>query len=143
MTRKLIGALGAVLMLVTAFATAASGAAVDNDAGRHDGVGRGHTQPRPVVFVHGGFGSGAQFETQALRLAGNGYPIDRIAVHEYDSTFVVNTTGDAEDRKDRVIYDSASGELFYDANGSKKGGSLLVATLDDALALDASHFLVV
>ena len=47
--------------------------------------------------------------------------------------FINHTTGDAEDRKDRVIYDSASGELFYDANGSKKGGSMLVATLDDTL----------
>jgi serralysin len=60
-----------------------------------------------------------------------------------DIAFTINTTGDAEDRKDRLIYDSASGELFYDANGSKKGGSVLVATLDDALALDASHFLVI
>lgn len=103
MTRKLIGALGAVVMVVTAFATAASGAAVDNDAGRHDGVGRGHTQPRPVVFVHGGFGSGAQFETQALRLAGNGYPIDRIAVHEYDSTFGTNTMAEVWAGLDELI----------------------------------------
>ncbi|UVC09503.1 M10 family metallopeptidase [Rhizobium sp. TH2] len=60
-----------------------------------------------------------------------------------DIAFVVNTTGDAEDRRDRVIYDSASGELFYDANGSRKGGSVLVATLEDTLALDASHLLVI
>lgn len=60
-----------------------------------------------------------------------------------DRAFVANLTGDAEDRRDRIIYDSASGELFYDANGSKRGGSLLVATLDDSLALDASHFLVI
>jgi serralysin len=59
-----------------------------------------------------------------------------------ETAFVVNTTGVAEDRRDRVIYDSASGELFYDANGSRKGGSVLVATLDDTLALNASHFLV-
>lgn len=102
MTRKLIGALGAVLLVVTAFATAASGSTVENDAGRH-GVGRGHTQPRPVVFVHGGFGSGAQFETQALRLAGNGYPIDRIAVHEYDSTFGTNTMADVWAGLDELI----------------------------------------
>ncbi|MEW2429623.1 alpha/beta hydrolase [Micromonospora sp. NPDC047644] len=41
--------------------------------------------PRPVIFVHGSAGSAAQFETQAKRLASNGYPIDIIEAHEYDS----------------------------------------------------------
>jgi hypothetical protein len=39
----------------------------------------------PVVFVHGGSGSGAQFESQAMRFASNGYPAGSIAVVEYDS----------------------------------------------------------
>ncbi len=103
MTRKLIGAIGAVLMVVTAFATAASGAAAGDAADRHGAVGRGHRQPRPVVFVHGGSGSGAQFESQALRLTGNGYPADRIAVHEYDSTFATNTMDDVWAGLDEVI----------------------------------------
>jgi pimeloyl-ACP methyl ester carboxylesterase len=46
---------------------------------------------RPLIFVHGGAGSGAQFETQAMRFTSNGYPQDRLAVHEYDSTFGLNT----------------------------------------------------
>jgi pimeloyl-ACP methyl ester carboxylesterase len=46
---------------------------------------------RPVIFVHGGAGSGSQFETQALRFASNGYPIGHLDVHEYDSTFANNT----------------------------------------------------
>ncbi|WP_261986716.1 lipase/acyltransferase domain-containing protein [Actinomadura sp. HBU206391] len=50
----------------------------------------GH-RPRPVIFVHGFSGSGGQFETQARRLAGNGYPADYIEAHEYDSLFTVNT----------------------------------------------------
>jgi triacylglycerol esterase/lipase EstA (alpha/beta hydrolase family) len=29
---------------------------------------------RPVVFVHGSSGSGAQYESQAMRFASNGYP---------------------------------------------------------------------
>lgn len=41
---------------------------------------------RPIVFVHGSFGSGAQFESQAMRFASNDYPANYIAVHEYDST---------------------------------------------------------
>ncbi|MEU8820861.1 alpha/beta fold hydrolase [Actinoplanes sp. NPDC048796] len=40
---------------------------------------------RPIVFVHGSAGSAAQFETQAKRLAANGYPIAVIEAHEYDS----------------------------------------------------------
>lgn len=46
---------------------------------------------RPIVFVHGFAGSGSQFETQAKRFAGNGYPAGIIEAHEYDSTFMVNT----------------------------------------------------
>ncbi|MCG5443177.1 alpha/beta hydrolase [Micromonospora sp. NIE79] len=40
---------------------------------------------RPVIFVHGSAGSAAQFETQTKRLASNGYPIDIVEAHEYDS----------------------------------------------------------
>ena len=40
----------------------------------------------PVIFVHGGSGSGAQFESQAMRFASNGYPERYIAVLEYDSS---------------------------------------------------------
>ncbi len=50
--------------------------------------------PRPVVFVHGSAGSGQQFQTQAKRFAVNGYPIDLIEAHEYDSTFTLNTMAD-------------------------------------------------
>jgi pimeloyl-ACP methyl ester carboxylesterase len=46
---------------------------------------------RPIVFVHGGSGSGAQYETQAMRFASNGYPPGYVRVHEYDSTFSINT----------------------------------------------------
>jgi len=51
----------------------------------------GQETKRPIVFVHGFSGSGSQFETQARRFAGNGYPADLIEAHEYDSTFMVNT----------------------------------------------------
>jgi hypothetical protein len=44
--------------------------------------------PRPVVFVHGFAGSGAQFQTQAKRLASNGYPAEIVETHEYDSTAI-------------------------------------------------------
>jgi pimeloyl-ACP methyl ester carboxylesterase len=47
-----------------------------------------HAEPplNPIIFVHGGSGSGAQFESQALRFASNGYPERYITVLEYDSS---------------------------------------------------------
>jgi len=81
MSRKLLGAVGVVIAVLVG-SLAGSGAA--------DAHGE-RPAPRPVIFVHGGSGSGAQFDTQALRLMSNGYPADRIAVHEYDSTFGTNT----------------------------------------------------
>jgi Lipase C-terminal domain/AF_1763-like, C-terminal domain/alpha/beta hydrolase fold len=44
------------------------------------------SQPLPIVFVHGGAGSGAQYASVARRFASNGYPPDRIATFEYDSS---------------------------------------------------------
>jgi pimeloyl-ACP methyl ester carboxylesterase len=73
-------------LLLTALSSAA---AAPSPAGGEAAHPRPHL--RPVVFVHGGAGSGAQFETQAMRLTGNGYPRGLIAVHEYDSTFGLNT----------------------------------------------------
>lgn len=39
----------------------------------------------PLIFVHGGSGSGAQFESQQLRLTSNGFPQRYIYVLEYDT----------------------------------------------------------
>jgi pimeloyl-ACP methyl ester carboxylesterase len=39
----------------------------------------------PIVFVHGLAGSGAQYETQAMRFASNGYDPDRIRAFEYST----------------------------------------------------------
>ncbi len=39
----------------------------------------------PLIFVHGGSGSGAQFESQQMRLTSNGFPQRYIHVLEYDS----------------------------------------------------------
>ena len=56
-----------------------------------------------MIFVHGGSGSGAQFESQAQRFASNGYPADYIAVSEYDSTYSLNTREDVFAGIDRTI----------------------------------------
>jgi Ca2+-binding RTX toxin-like protein len=57
--------------------------------------------------------------------------------------FVKNTTGLAQDSSDRIIYETDTGKLFYDANGSASGGRLLFATLDKNLALTAGDFFIV
>ena len=57
--------------------------------------------------------------------------------------FVKNATGLAEDANDRIIYETDTGKLFYDANGSASGGRLLFATLDKNLALTASDLFIV
>jgi pimeloyl-ACP methyl ester carboxylesterase len=40
----------------------------------------------PIIFVHGSSGSAAQFESQALRFASNGYPADMITAYDYDTS---------------------------------------------------------
>jgi pimeloyl-ACP methyl ester carboxylesterase len=99
MTRKALGALGALLALLVT-GVAAVGTPADA-AGAHGK--RGHPPLRPVIFVHGGSGSAAQFETQAMRLTSNGYPARLIDGLEYDSTFGLNTMEDVWAELDELI----------------------------------------
>lgn len=39
----------------------------------------------PIIFVHGFVGSGAQYQSQAMRFASNGYPADYVRAFDYDS----------------------------------------------------------
>lgn len=76
MKSKLFGVLGmvvSVLMLVGALFPLAAPAGADNPI-------------KPIIFVHGFAGSGAQFESQAMRFASNGYPANYIFVLEYDTS---------------------------------------------------------
>ncbi|SDJ83937.1 lipase/acyltransferase domain-containing protein [Nonomuraea jiangxiensis] len=78
--RRLVASLAVSTAVLLAGALPAPAAQAQETGGR-----------RPVVFVHGFSGSAAQFDTQARRLAGNGYRIGLIEAHEYDSLFQVNT----------------------------------------------------
>jgi Ca2+-binding RTX toxin-like protein len=57
--------------------------------------------------------------------------------------FVANATGTAQDASDRIIYETDTGRLIYDANGSTVGGGFLFATLDAGLALTNADFFIV
>ena len=57
------------------------------------------------------------------------------------SAFVTGTA--AGDADDRIIYDSATGQLYFDADGNGAGAAILFATLQGAPALTASDFLVI
>ncbi len=57
--------------------------------------------------------------------------------------FTSNTTGLATTAGQRVIYNSATGDLYYDTNGSAAGGSVLVAHLSANLALTNLDFFVI
>jgi pimeloyl-ACP methyl ester carboxylesterase len=83
-TRRRLFALAAGVLLA-AGAPAVPAAAVTSDAVPADAVPTAVPPHRPVIFVHGSAGSAAQFETQAQRLASNGYPTGIIEAHEYDS----------------------------------------------------------
>lgn len=51
--------------------------------------------------------------------------------------------GAAVDASDRIIYDSISGALFFDADGSGSGAAVQFAKLTPGLALSAADFLIV
>jgi Ca2+-binding RTX toxin-like protein len=49
----------------------------------------------------------------------------------------------AGDADDRIIYDSASGQLFYDADGNGSGAQILFATLQGGPLLIATDFIMI
>lgn len=49
----------------------------------------------------------------------------------------------AHDASDRIVYDTASGNLFYDSDGKGGHGAVHFATLAGAPSLDAGDFLIV
>jgi Ca2+-binding RTX toxin-like protein len=57
--------------------------------------------------------------------------------------FWKSTTGLAHDANDRVIYETDTGWLNYDSNGSAAGGAVHIAQLAPNLALTSSDFLVI
>jgi serralysin len=59
------------------------------------------------------------------------------------SAFVKNTSGNAADASDRVIYESDTGKVFFDRDGTGSASKVLIATLDKNRSLTAADFLVI
>ncbi|WP_442583365.1 hypothetical protein ACSBOB_15985 [Mesorhizobium sp. ASY16-5R] len=56
------------------------------------------------------------------------------------AAFQANTTGLAQDASDRIIYETDTGKLLYDANGTGAGGGIHLATVAVGLALTNADF---
>jgi Ca2+-binding RTX toxin-like protein len=57
--------------------------------------------------------------------------------------FTANTSGMAKDSSDHIIYETDTGKLSYDSNGSASGGMTQFAQLDAGLALTYSDFFII
>lgn len=99
---------------------------------------------RGVIFVHGYFGSGAQFESQALRLEGNGYPIGHVRTLEYDSTFATESQERVYEKLDRLIAEVKrhTGQPQVDVLGHSRGTTVMQGYLRSSpeRAADVAHY---
>jgi Ca2+-binding RTX toxin-like protein len=57
--------------------------------------------------------------------------------------FIANASGTAQDGNDRIVYETDTGKLFYDENGSAAGGAVQFALLDAGLAITNADFFIV
>jgi serralysin len=60
-----------------------------------------------------------------------------------DARFAANSSGTARDASDRVIYETDSRQIWYDADGSGAGARQLIATLQSGATLAATDIVVV
>lgn len=99
---------------------------------------------RPVIFVHGFAGSGAQFATQAQRLASNGYDAELIEAHEYDSTAITTILPQVwaglDERVNRLL--AAGGADRVDILGHSLGTAVMQGYLNSspARAARVAHY---
>jgi len=83
----------------------------------------------PIVFVHGGAGSGAQYEVQAQRFASNNYPnlvtgLDRV------SSLIQPTYEQMDDFFDGVMAQTGDSQIYVAAHSA--GTSLMVGYLNSS-----------
>jgi Ca2+-binding RTX toxin-like protein len=86
---------------------------------------------------------GSNFDTIALdnaAMAALGADGDFVAG---DARFAANSSGSAQDGADRVVYNTSTGQLYYDADGSGAGVAQLIATIQGAPGVSATDISVV
>jgi pimeloyl-ACP methyl ester carboxylesterase len=82
----------------------------------------------PMIFVHGGSGSGAQFESQQMRLTSNGFPQRYIKVLEYDSYAPLDESIDEIHANLDALIDrikTKTGEPRVDVLGHSRGTTVM------------------
>jgi pimeloyl-ACP methyl ester carboxylesterase len=97
----------------------------------------------PLIFVHGGAGSGGQFESQALRFESNGYPQRYIHVFEYDSTTALANMASLHTRLDQLVAQvkQQTGKSKVDILGHSLGTTVMhLYLLDPARAANVAHY---
>ncbi|HWT11578.1 MAG TPA: hypothetical protein VN231_02380 [Allosphingosinicella sp.] len=57
--------------------------------------------------------------------------------------FTANASGVATTAAHRIVYETDTGNLYYDSNGNAAGGATLFATVAPGLAMTASEFVVI
>lgn len=68
--------------------------------------------------------------------------VGNLAAGELPASRFKNTATGALDADDRIIYNSANGQLLFDSNGSAAGGSVLIATLPANIAMVAAEIVL-
>ncbi|MFI0845711.1 calcium-binding protein [Mesorhizobium sp. IMUNJ 23232] len=145
----------------SSYADRLNGNALDNfiDGGAGDDIIKGYAGNDTLI---GGAGSDAFIFNTALDDAGN---VDTIADFDFTDdtiqlddaiftlvgpagtlqfgTFRANTSGAAQLTTDRIIYESDTGKLVYDADGTGSGAAVHFATLDPYLFLQNVDFVVI
>src|SRR5438128_11710669 len=86
-----------------------------------------------IIFVHGIEGSGAQFESQAMRFTSNGYPHDRIDEVDYNSTRAVGDKSQVFEQIDAAVAEmkAHTGRKQVDIVAHSLGTSVMYAYLTE------------
>ncbi len=102
---------------------------------------------RPVVFVHGGFGWAAQFESQAQRFMSNGYPPNYLAAYEHNTGPGAPDPSEQIDPLDEIIDAvlAETGEDQVELMGHSRGGGVCFHYLESSAerAAKVAHYVAI
>ena len=65
-----------------------------------------------------------------------------LGLTQFDTNFIASSAGVALDENDFLIYNTSSGSLFYDADGSGQGAAVEIASLINKAELKSTDFIV-